>query len=40
MTPPMAVLEASVDIWKGRDQSGPLSIGDTNNLDFKTSKAL
>ena len=39
-TPSMAVSEASVDIWKGRDQSRPLNIGSTDNLAFRTSKAL
>ena len=34
----MAVSEASVDMLKGRDQSGPLSIDATDSLAFKISK--
>ena len=32
--------EASVEIWKGRDQFGPLKIGVVDNFSFKVSKAI
>lgn len=34
----VAVLDALVEIWNGRDQSGPLKIGDMDNLFFISIK--
>ena len=38
-TTPMELFEATVEIWNGRDQSGPLKIGVLDNLFFNYAKA-
>ena len=40
MNPPMSLSEAFIVMWKGMDQSWPLSIGATDSLAFKISKAF
>jgi hypothetical protein len=39
-TAPMVVSEASVEIWKGRDQFGPCKIGAIDNFSFKVSNVV